>query len=288
MKKIFFCLILSYFSIFLFSQEKTIYLWNDVEQMKNQKTVLFAHTPKNQNNKIAVIICPGGSYHHLGLYNEGNTSAKWFTQNGITAFVLKYRTNQNGYNHPAMLEDIQKAILYVRQNASEYSINPQKIGVIGFSAGGHLVTMAGAFCESKNELKKFNISINFSIKPDFVIPVYPVVSMQDDICHKWSRKSLLGKNPSQKLKDEFSMELNIPKNMVPTFIVVAKDDKVVDYNNSLRLYDALQKQNIKNCRLTVYQWGNHGFGMKNNNFMKTFHWNDEILLWLKQIGILNE
>lgn len=271
----------------LTAQDNTIYLWRDVPAMKKQPSVMFMHKPVDNNTGTAVIICPGGSYHHLGLYNEGYCSAKWFSENGITAFTLKYRTNESLYNHPAMLEDIQRAIQIVRENAEEWGINPNKLGVIGYSAGGHLVTMAGEFGTTKNELTKLGIETDVSLRPDFVMPIYPVVSMQDDIAHRWSRKSLLGKHPTQAQKDEFSMEMNIPDNMPPTYIVVAKDDPVVLYENSLRLYDALNAKNIENCELHLYEWGKHGFGMVNGPFMKEFHWNQDLKKWMKKIGMLD-
>lgn len=271
----------------LYAQDATIYLWRDIPKMKKEQSVMFMHKPVKNNSGTAVIICPGGSYHHLGLYNEGYCSAKWFSDNGITAFTLKYRTNESLYHHPAMLEDIQRAIQIVRENASEYGINPDKIGVIGYSAGGHLVTMAGEFGTTKNELTKLGIRTDVSLRPDFVMPIYPVVSMQDDISHKWSRKSLLGKNPTQAQKDEFSMEMNVPDNMPPTYIVVAKDDPVVLYENSLRLYDSLKAKNIENCELHLYEWGKHGFGMLNGPFMKEFHWNKDLKKWMIKIGMLD-
>lgn len=273
-----------------FAQETAIYLWRNVKGMEKQPSVMFMHKAKDdaQKNNTAVIICPGGSYHHLGLKGEGNTSAQWFSENGVTAFVLKYRTAESFYHHPAMLQDIQRAIQIVRENADEYDIDPAKVGIIGFSAGGHLVTMAGEFFETHNEIKKLGIECNVSLRPDFVIPVYPVVTMQDDIAHRWSRKSLLGsgsKNQTQERKDEFSLEMQVPDNMPPTYVVVCKDDPVVIYENSLRLYDALQAKKIPS-RLAVYDWGGHGFGMKDNAFMKEFHWNESLKEWLVELGFM--
>lgn len=284
MKKTF-CVIFAFIFVFsLYAQDAKIRIWKDVKGMKRQPSVLFYHAPKEINTGTAVIICPGGSYHHLGLYNEGFCSADWFTSQGISAFTLKYRTHESLYHHPAMLEDVQRSIQIVRENADKYDIDPDKIGVIGYSAGGHLVTMAGAFWETKNELSKLGIQTEVSLRPDFVMPIYPVVSMQDDIAHKWSRHSLLG-FPNQAQKDEFSMEMNIPDDMPPTYIVCCKDDKVVMYENSLRLYDTIKAKNIPDSRLTVYEWGNHGFGMLDNDFMKEFHWNEPLLEWIKEIGM---
>lgn len=266
---------------------KPIRIWEDVPSMKKTKAVMYMHEPdKNAGNRnAAVIICPGGSYHHLGLYNEGYKTAEWFSSKGVMSFTLRYRTAEGGNHYPAMLEDLQRAIQIVREKASEYEIDPGKVGIIGYSAGGHLVTMGGAFYQSHNELKKLGIETEVSLRPDFVIPVYPVVSMQDSIAHKWSRKSLLGKNQTQERKDEFSMEMQIPSDMPPTYVVVCRDDNVVDYRNSLELYKALENQNI-NAHLELYEWGKHGFGMLNNSFMKSFHWNDTLWNWLTSNNLL--
>lgn len=290
MKRFLIAITFLFLTVKLFSQDATIYLWRDVKGMKSQQSVMFMHKPAEgtKNTGTAVIICPGGSYHHLGLYNEGYCSAKWFAENGVTAFMLKYRTNQSFYTEPAMLQDIQRAIQLVRENAEEYGIDPNKVGAIGYSAGGHLVTMAGEFFESHNELEKIGIKTNVSLRPDFCMPIYPVVTMQDDIAHKWSRRSLLGFNQTQQRKDEFSMELNVPDNMPPTYVLVCKDDPVVIPENSLRLYAALEEKNIPNCHLSVYEWGKHGFGMQNGDFMKEFHWNEDLKQWLIKIGMMEE
>ena len=142
-----------------FAQDATIYLWRNVKGMEKEPSVMFMHKASDTapHTRTAVIVCPGGSYHHLGLKSEGNTTATWFAENGVTAFVLKYRTAESFYHHPAMLQDIQRAIQLVRENAEEYDIDPSKVGVIGFSAGGHLVTMAGEFFESHNEIEKLDI-----------------------------------------------------------------------------------------------------------------------------------
>ena len=274
----------------LAAQDATIYLWRNIKGMEKQPSVMFMHKPVegNPNTRTAVIVCPGGSYHHLGLKSEGNSTATWFSQNGVTAFVLKYRSAESLYHHPAMLQDIQRAIQLVRENAEEWNIDPNKVGVIGFSAGGHLVTMAGEFWHTHDEIAKLGIPCSVSLCPDFTVPVYPVVTMQDDIAHRWSRNSLLGKgkkNQTQERKDEFSMELNVPSDMPPTFVVVCDDDPVVIPENSLRLYAALQEKNIT-CHLAHYEWGGHGFGMKDCPFMDEFHWNEELHVWLKDLGFM--
>lgn len=291
MKKIFTALAASiFFCAAALAQDATIYLWRNIKGMEKQPSVMFMHKASSEapHTRTAVIVCPGGSYHHLGLKSEGNTTATWFAQNGVTAFVLKYRTAESLYHHPAMLQDIQRAIQLVRENAEEWDIDSSKVGIIGFSAGGHLVTMAGEFWQTHDEIAKLGLECKVSLRPDFVIPVYPVVTMQDDIAHRWSRNSLLGrgaKNQTQERKDEFSMELNVPADMPPTYVVVCDDDPVVIPENSLRLYDALQTAGIPS-RLARYPWGKHGFGMKDNDFMKEFQWNEALREWLVELGMM--
>lgn len=305
-------LIFSSINIQIFAKDYTqkIFLWDGVPKMETQKrdTILYYVPAKDSlpEKKSAVIICPGGSYHHLGMPHEGFASARWFSSHGIEAFVLRYRVAYNCHHYPDQLEDLQMAIVYVREHAEEFGIDKNKVGAIGYSAGGHLVTMAGEFASSHDELSKLGIKTSESLRPDFVMPIYPVVSMQDDIGHRWSRRSLLGhqwKEPnatkgwsplnfwghaySQSLKDEFSMELNVPDDMPPTFILACEDDPVVIYENSVRLEAALAAKNIPHLFVT-YPKGGHGFGMKESSFiMEESHWNDEKLLpWLKEIEIV--
>lgn len=312
-RKIFliFIILSSSFAIFPRDYIKKIYLWENVPKMETQvrDTILYVgKMPENENQNLpAVIICPGGSYHHLGMKYEGFATMRWFTSKGIRAFVLRYRVAYNCHHYPDQLEDLQMAIAYLREHADEFQIDKNKIGAIGFSAGGHLVTMAGEFASSHNELEKLGIKTSESLRPDFVMPIYPVVSMQDDIAHRWSRRSLLGhkwKEPdatkgwnlltnfwgheySQSLKDAFSMEKNVPDDMPPVFLLVCEDDPVVIYENSVRLDAALNEKNIPHVFVN-YPKGGHGFGMRTGSeIMEETHWNDEKLLpWLREIGIL--
>ena len=283
------------------------FLWRGVPGMETQirDTVLYYCPAKTESPAPAVIICPGGSYHHLGMKHEGFASARWFNSIGINAFVLQYRVAYNEHHYPDQLQDIQMAIHDVRRNAGTYRVDPDKVGVIGYSAGGHLVTMAGAFSK-RDTLSALGLSVTESLRPDFVIPVYPVVSMQDDIAHRWSRKSLLGHqwnrpnavkgwsllNPwghaySQELKDAFSMEKQIPSDMPPVFLLACRDDPVVMYENSVRLDQALTEKAVQHIFVS-YDKGGHGFGMKeNSSIMLREHWNQKDLLpWLIQIGVV--
>ena len=270
---------------------KKIYLWQNVRGMEVnvRDTILFApkDTAVTETKKAAVVICPGGSYHHLGMPHEGFASAKWFRSVEVVPFVLQYRVAYNCHHHPAMLEDIEMAIKYIRENAEDYGIDINKVGAIGYSAGGHLVTMAGVYGGSRNELEKLGVPAEVSLRPNFVMPIYPVVTMQDDICHIWSRRSLLGhREYTQELKDEYSMELNIPDDMVPTYILACRDDPVVIFENSVRLEKSLVEKNIPH-RFAVYEKGGHGFGMKDGWFMKENHWNEDLRNWLEEMNIIN-
>lgn len=281
---------------YLHAGEKSKYskvrLWENVPGMETsiRDTILFAPKQKSTENtsKAAVVICPGGSYHHLGLPHEGFASAKWFDSIGIVPFVLQYRVAYNCHHHPQMLEDVQMAIKYVRENSELYGIDPEKIGAIGYSAGGHLVTMAGVYGGQRNELEKLGIQTEVPLRPNFVMPIYPVVSMQDDIAHRWSRKSLLGhRKYTQQLKDEYSMEMNIPDDMVPTYVLACRDDPVVLFENSVRLDRALTEKKIPH-RFAVYEKGGHGFGMKDSWFMRENHWNEDLKKWLEEINVIEQ
>ncbi|MCR5218052.1 MAG: alpha/beta hydrolase [Treponema sp.] len=262
--------------------KKIINIWDNVESMKHCRVIMEVWIPEDCNGSAA-IICAGGSYDHLGIVTESYSTAKWFNSNKSAAFILWYRVAKNNWHYPAMMEDIQRAIQLVRTNAGEYKINPDKIATIGFSAGGHLVCWAGEFGNRIDHLKKLGIESTVSLRPNLTIPVYPVVTMDEDIGHAWSRKSLIGKNPSQEERDSLSLEKNVPDDMIPTYLIACQDDPVVIYENSVRLAQALKEKNTDYCFKT-YPWGGHGFGMLNNKFMKTFRWNDDLKIWLTEKG----
>lgn len=267
-----------------FSFEK-INIWDDVPSMKQQKTKMLIYPAAEDNNTgAAVIICPGGSYHHLGIPHEGKRVAEWFNSQGISAFVLCYRVSGRGYHHPAMIEDFQRAIQIVRDNAEQYGIDTNKIGAIGFSAGGHLVLTAGAY-GTTNYLNNLAIKTETNLRPNWVAAIYPVVSMQDELAHQRSRRSLLGKTPSQELKDMFSMEKAIPDDMPPVFLLASIDDDVVDYRNSEALSVTLNVKNIPHKYL-LFETGGHGYGMKPTTFTQQTQWPFTMKEWLQQNGCI--
>ena len=285
MRKIFFSFFL-FAGVFLFAQKNSVYLWKDIPLMKKERSRLYVFEPADSlRNGVSVIVCPGGSYAHLfGIKWEGYEVAQWLNSVGVTAFVLRYRVGKDGYHHPAMIEDIQRAIQWVKTNSKTYRISPDKVGVMGFSAGGHLSLTAGAFYK-ENYLKKFGINADVNLKPAFVVPVYSVVSMQDSLAHFRSRKNLLGRKFGQEEKDKFSMELQITKDMPPVFLVATKDDPVVDCKNSLGLENALKKAEIPH-KFLLYNVGGHGFGLNEQRGGEAANWKNNFKEWLYEIGLL--
>lgn len=282
--------ILSLFLIFntIAFAEIKIDIWEGVDTMKGEHTKMIVYPANVSNNThTAVIVCPGGSYAHLcGLPAEGKKPGEWFSEHGITAFVLCYRTAGRGYHYPAMIEDFQRAIQLIRENSEKYDIDPNKIGAIGFSAGGHLVTMCNEY-SNENHLKSLGINTSCSLQPDWVAAIYPVVSMQDSIAHHWSRKSLLGKNYTKAAQDKFSLEMNVNKSMSPMFVQASDDDHKVDVKNSIALVNSLNDNNIL-CQFEHLSYGGHGYGMKNNKFARESKWQEKLYNWLFEINILTK
>ncbi|HQN92585.1 MAG TPA: alpha/beta hydrolase [Prolixibacteraceae bacterium] len=266
----------------LFKGKEEVFLWKDVGNPNQEKVKLYVCEPEaNIKNGTCVIICPGGSYHHLGMTHEGFYVADWLNSQGITAFVLKYRVSQFGWHHPAMIEDLQKAIQYVRQNASKYGVNPESVGVMGFSAGGHLVGTASLYYD-ENYIG--NTESDVSLRPDFTVMVYPVVSMQDSIAHQRSKKNLLGKAKDKDLEDKMSLEANVHQGIPPVLLIHAKDDDVVDYRNSFYLNENMKKAGV-DVEYLLYENGGHGFGAgKTKKY--TPPWQADCLEWLHKKNIL--
>ncbi|MEO8721577.1 MAG: alpha/beta hydrolase [Ginsengibacter sp.] len=217
--------------------------------------------PDSKLKNTAVIICPGGGYGILAYNLEGTEVAKIFNSWGLTAIVLKYRLpDDNIMKNKSVgpLQDVQRALQYVRENSIQLNINPQKIGVMGFSAGGHLAATASTHFEKSYIPNPENISL----RPDFSILAYPVITFNDSLTHLGSRENLIGKNPSQEMIDNFSNELQVTKESPPAFLVLAGDDNAVNPKNSVLYYESLLKNNVP-AELHIYQNGGHGFGTHN-------------------------
>lgn len=234
---------------------------DDQLQSTSQVTIpaLSIYFPKKEiANGTAIVIFPGGGYSHLAMYKEGKKVAEWLNSLGITAFVVKYRLPsdlimKNKTIGP--LQDAQEAIRILRRNAKEWNIHPTKIGILGFSAGGHLASTLATHYQDK----VYNYE-EISARPDFSILIYPVISMTQGITHTGSKVSLLGNNASQELIDKYSNEKQVNANTPKTFVVHASDDKVVPVANSINYYLNLLQHNVP-VEMHIYEKGGHGFGL---------------------------
>lgn len=247
---------------------------NNVSKVTTPSITVFV--PEKPNGS-AIVICPGGGYGYLAINKEGFKVAKWLNTLGITAFVLKNRLPSDEIMSDKTigpLQDAQEAIRYVRRNAEKWAINVQKVGVIGFSAGGHLAATLST--HYKDEVYKINDSI--SARPDFSILIYPVISMDDKITHKGSRTNLLGLTPSEALKEKYSNEKHINANTPPTLLIHAVDDKSVAVENSLQYFLALKEHNVP-AEIHLYQNGKHGFGLGNKG-TTSLKWTKQCEEWL--------
>lgn len=238
--------------------------------------------PKDKANGTAVVICPGGGYAFLAYDHEGVQVADWFNARGISAFVLKYRLPSDAImkdKSVGPLQDVQEAIRTVRRRAAEWGINPARIGVMGFSAGGHLAATASTLFDDA-----VYPSDGTSARPDFSILVYPVISMQAGLTHGGSRQNLLGSDPAPERVDHFSNERQVKANTPPAFLIHAEDDKTVPVENSLQYFAAMKQHGVP-AELHIYPEGGHGFGLGQMPG-KPAQWPDALAAWLKSRGLL--
>ncbi len=255
--------------------EKEVFKNGDLQSTSHvTNPTLSIYTPQKPNG-TAVLVFPGGGYGHLSMYKEGKKIAEWLNSLGITAFVLKYRLpNDLIMNDKSLgpLQDAQESIKIIRRNAIKWNIDTTKIGVIGFSAGGHLA----ATLSTHYDLKTYSNTDTISSRPDFSILIYPVISMKEDITHKGSRHNLLGENPSEELVNLFSNEISITSHTPPTYIVHATDDHSVVVENSINYYLALKNKGVS-VEMHLFEKGGHGFGLGR----ETEFWSLDCINWLK-------
>jgi acetyl esterase/lipase len=237
--------------------------------------------PKETATGTAVLICPGGGYAALAFNHEGYAIARWLNDNGIAGIILKYRLPSDLIMKDKTigpLQDAQEALRIIRRNATSWNIDPHKIGVLGFSAGGHLAsTLSTHFDEKVYEVKDTT-----SARPDFSILVYPVITMDETFTHAGSRRNLIGENPSEEAIKRFSNELQITDKTPPAFLVHSGDDKAVPVKNSISYYEGLQKLGIPS-ELHIFMKGGHGYGMSVNKGTQSA-WPDICLRWMKDLG----
>jgi acetyl esterase/lipase len=244
------------------------------------KPQLIAYYPAKPNG-TSVIICPGGGYGILAIKHEGYDIAKAFNEMGVTAFVLKYRLPSDLIMEDKSigpLQDAQQAVKMVREHAADFKINPAKIGIMGFSAGGHLASTLGTHF-SKSLIENKN---NTSLRPDFMVLIYPVISF-GEFAHKGSRNNLIGLNPIEEQVKLYSNELQVSADTPPTFLVHANDDKTVPSENSLDFSRKLKQAGVK-CELHLYPGGGHGFGLDNKTTKD--QWIERLKNWMEASSML--
>jgi acetyl esterase/lipase len=237
--------------------------------------------PKEKATGTAVLVCPGGGYGAVVLQKEGLNIAEFFLKQGIAAFVLKYRLPADKImtdKSSGPLQDAQEAIKMIRSHAAEWNIDTSRVGIMGFSAGGHLASTAGTHFD--RPVLAANAGLN--LRPDFMILVYPVISMEKNLTHAGSRKRLLGDRPDELTVKYYSNDRQVTPQTPPTILFHTGDDKVVDVDNTLLFYEALRHQHVP-AEMHIYPEGDHGFVLK----LPTEVWMQTIMKWLGRTGMLN-
>jgi acetyl esterase/lipase len=251
----------------------------------DKPTLAVSLPPADKATGAAVVVCPGGGYAGLAMGYEGLEVGEWLNTFGVAAFVLKYRHKGTGYQHPAPLDDAQRAIRTVRARAAEWRVDPARIGILGFSAGGHLASSAGTHFDDGNKDASDPIE-RVGCRPDFLVLCYPVISFVAPVTHQGSRKNLLGDNPDPKLVELMSSELQVTSETPPTFLFHTDADKGVPPQNSVLFYLALKKAGVP-AEMHIYEKGPHGVGLaKDRPALAT--WPDLCREWMKGRGLLDK
>ena len=236
----------------------------DADEDKPSITIYLPEKPAG----AGVVVCPGGGYQHLAMDHEGKQIAEWLNAHGLAAFVLKYRLGPK-YRHPVEMNDAQQAIRIARTRAMEFGIAPNKIGVWGFSAGGHLASTVSTHFDKET-------------RPDFAILAYPVITMKPPFAHRGSRQNLLGASPEESLVDNLSNETQITGQTPPTFLFSTVDDTTVPVENSVQYFLALRRAQVP-AEMHLYEKGRHGLGLAQADpILKT--WSDHLNVWLRVHG----
>jgi len=270
------------------SSEEEIKNVNNTGQIRYEKVskpTLEIYLPeKSKATGAAVVIVPGGGYRIVSYTNEGTDIASEFLKMGVAAFILKYRLpSDNTMEDKTIgpLQDAQQAIKTVRIRAKEWGIDTAKVGIIGFSAGGHLASTAGTHFNKAVIENKDNINL----RPNFMILVYPVINLSEDLMHKGSRDNLIGTTPTADLTNIYSNDLQVTAQTPPTMLIHAGDDKTVKVANSIKFYEALLRNNVS-AEMHVYPKGGHGFGIGPNRAPD--HWTDRVEHWLNGLGFIKK
>ncbi|MGL5682785.1 MAG: alpha/beta hydrolase [Marinifilaceae bacterium] len=238
----------------------------------SQNARLYVYRPDIDKNKgIAMVICPGGGYSILAIEHEGHQFAKWLAQEGITAAVLQYRLPNRHCDIPRT--DAERAMEVMREKSEDWKFDPHKIGMSGFSAGGHLASTVGTRAQS-------------SRKPDFMVLFYPVITMDKEFTHMGSKSNLIGAPADSSLVSAFSSELNVTPSTPPTLLMLSDDDMTVSPTNSILFYTKLKQHNVP-ASIHIFPQGGHGWGMR-PTFIYHREWKHIMLKWLKDMSILDK
>jgi acetyl esterase/lipase len=295
-RAVLFCIILAIVSnatMAALSPHEVVLLWPDGapgakgNEDGDKPSLTLYLPPKDKANGATVVIFPGGGYGHLAMDHEGHQIAEWLNSLGVAGFILKYRHSRSGagYGHPGPIQDAQRAVRMVRGHEKEWNVDPDRIGIIGFSAGGHLASSVGTHFQTRYSEAKDAID-ELSCRPDFMILGYPVISFTEWYTHKGSRKNLLGENPVPELVENFSNEKQVTSETPPTFLFLADDDKGVPAENSVYFYLALRKAKVP-AELHIYEKGGHGFGPGKGKGACS-SWMARCADWMKGRGILDK
>ncbi|HEY2016838.1 MAG TPA: alpha/beta hydrolase [Bryobacteraceae bacterium] len=252
-------------------------------QDEDRPTLAPYLVPQGRGSGAAVIVCPGGGYQGLSMDKEGDQIARWLNSIGVAAFVLKYRLGPK-YHHPVELSDAQRAIRTVRYKAAEYRVLPDRVGIMGFSAGGHLASTAGTHFETMNGKAGDPID-SVASRPDFLVLVYPVISFTTEYVHRGSMRNLLGESPDPKLVTGLSNELQVTAQTPPTFLFHTTTDTTVPPENSVLFYLALRKAGVP-AEMHIYERGPHGVGLAQTDEALS-SWPARLADWLRIRGFLN-
>ena len=248
------------------------------------KPTLSVFLPERQKAVgTAVVICPGGGYSGLAIDHEGRQIAQWFNSFGVAAFILEYRHRGRGYGHPAPMQDAQRAIRTVRTRAGQWKIAPDRIGIMGFSAGGHLASTAGTHFDKGNPASADPIE-RVSCRPDFLILCYPVIAFDEPYSHRGSQTNLLGANADPALVRSLSNEKQVTSQTPPTFLFHTDEDTGVPAENSVQFYLALRRAGVP-AEMHIYRIGPHGLGLA-AKVPGTSTWPDRLRDWMGVQGLL--
>ncbi len=268
---------------------KTELLWPEGAPGANgteakDKPTLIIHLPaKDKATGCAIVVCPGGGYGGLAMDHEGKQIAAWLNGHGIAAFICDYRHRGKGYGHPAPLQDAQRAIRTVRARSKEFDVNPERIGILGFSAGGHLTSTALTHFDAGDSAAKDPVQ-QASCRPDFGVLCYPVIAFEQPFTHRGSQKNLLGENADPELVKSLSNELQVTKETPPTFLWHTFEDTGVPPENSIVFYQAMLKNKVPG-ELHIFEKGRHGVGL-GKGIPGTEQWSELCIAWIQGRGLL--